>query len=61
MLWAVADRLGHVPLATGNKSELSIGSAALFGDMAGAFAPIKDCPKTLRLPARGDPQRARRR
>ncbi|MEA2428915.1 MAG: hypothetical protein QOF37_2543, partial [Thermoleophilaceae bacterium] len=47
MLWAVADRLGHVPLATGNKSELSIGSAALFGDMAGAFAPIKDVPKTL--------------
>jgi NAD+ synthase (glutamine-hydrolysing) len=46
LLWAVADRLGHVPLATGNKSELSIGSAALFGDMAGAFAPIKDCPKT---------------
>jgi len=47
LLWAVADRLGRVPLATGNKSELSIGSAALFGDMAGAFAPIKDCPKTL--------------
>jgi NAD+ synthase (glutamine-hydrolysing) len=47
LLFAVADRLGHVPLATGNKSELSIGSAALFGDMAGAFAPLKDCPKTL--------------
>jgi NAD+ synthase (glutamine-hydrolysing) len=47
LLWAVADRLGHVPLATGNKSELSIGSAALYGDMAGAFAPIKDCPKSL--------------
>ncbi|MEA2429150.1 MAG: hypothetical protein QOF37_2778, partial [Thermoleophilaceae bacterium] len=47
LLWAVADRLGRVPLATGNKSELSIGSAALFGDMAGAFAPIKDVPKTL--------------
>jgi NAD+ synthase (glutamine-hydrolysing) len=47
LLLAVADRLGHVPLATGNKSELSIGSAALFGDMAGAFAPLKDCPKTL--------------
>ena len=47
MLWAVADRLGHVPLATGNKSDLSIGSAALYGEMAGAFAPLKDCPKTL--------------
>jgi NAD+ synthase (glutamine-hydrolysing) len=47
LLWAVADRLGRVPLATGNKSELAIGAAALFGDMAGAFAPLKDCPKTL--------------
>ncbi len=47
VLWAVADRLGHLPLATGNKSELSIGSAALGGDMSGAFAPLKDVPKTL--------------
>jgi NAD+ synthase (glutamine-hydrolysing) len=47
LLLTVADRLGYLPLATGNKSELSIGSAALFGDMAGAFAPIKDVPKTL--------------
>src|SRR4051794_18732299 len=47
LLWAVADRLRHTPLAPGNKSELSIGSAAVFGDMAGAFAPIKDVPKTL--------------
>jgi NAD+ synthase (glutamine-hydrolysing) len=47
LLWAVADRLGRLPLATGNKSELSIGSATLFGDMAGAFAPLKDCPKSL--------------
>ena len=47
LLWAVADRLGHLPLATGNKSELSIGSAALGGDMSGAFAPLKDVPKTM--------------
>src|SRR5215208_7110330 len=47
LIWAVADRLGHLPLATGNKSELSIGSAALGGDMSGAFAPLKDVPKTL--------------
>jgi NAD+ synthase (glutamine-hydrolysing) len=47
LLWAVADRLGHLPLATGNKSELSIGSAALGGDMAGAFAPLKDVPKSM--------------
>jgi len=47
LLWAVADRLGHLPLATGNKSELSIGSAALGGDMSGAFAPLKDVPKSM--------------
>ena len=47
LIWAVADRLGHLPLATGNKSELSIGSAALGGDMSGAFAPLKDVPKSL--------------
>src|SRR5829696_1378488 len=47
IVWAVADRLGHMPLATGNKSELSIGSAALGGDMAGAFAPLKDVPKSM--------------
>ena len=47
ILWAACDKLGSLPLATGNKSELSIGSAALHGDMAGAFAPLKDCRKTL--------------
>jgi NAD+ synthase (glutamine-hydrolysing) len=47
LLWAVAERLGHMPLATGNKSELSIGSAALGGDMSGAFAPLKDAPKSM--------------
>jgi NAD+ synthase (glutamine-hydrolysing) len=47
VLWTIYDQLGHLPLATGNKSELSIGSAALYGDMAGAFAPLKDCSKSL--------------
>lgn len=47
IVWAVCDELGHLPLATGNKSELSIGAASLHGDMAGAFAPLRDCPKTL--------------
>jgi NAD+ synthase (glutamine-hydrolysing) len=47
ILWAIAERLGHLPLATGNKSELSIGSAALGGDLSGAFAPLKDVPKTM--------------
>jgi NAD+ synthase (glutamine-hydrolysing) len=47
IIWAACDQLHALPLATGNKSELSIGSATLHGDMAGAFAPLKDCRKTL--------------
>jgi NAD+ synthase (glutamine-hydrolysing) len=47
MLQAISEELGHLALATGNKTELSIGSAALYGDMAGGWAPLKDCPKTL--------------
>ena len=46
-LLAISEKLGHLALATGNKTELSIGSATLHGDMSGDFAPIKDCPKTL--------------
>jgi NAD+ synthase (glutamine-hydrolysing) len=46
-LQAIADELGHLALATGNKTELSLGSFALYGDMAGGYAPLKDCPKTL--------------
>jgi NAD+ synthase (glutamine-hydrolysing) len=34
-------------LTTGNKSEMAVGYATLYGDMAGGFAPIKDCPKML--------------
>jgi NAD+ synthase (glutamine-hydrolysing) len=34
-------------LATGNKSEMAVGYATLYGDMSGGFAPIKDCTKTL--------------
>lgn len=37
----------YVVLASGNKSEISIGEASLFGSLAGQFAPLKDCPKTL--------------
>jgi NAD+ synthase (glutamine-hydrolysing) len=47
MLQAISDELGHLALASGNKTELSLGSAALYGDMAGGYAPLKDCPKTL--------------
>jgi NAD+ synthase (glutamine-hydrolysing) len=50
ILLAIADELGRLLLATGNKSELSVGSAVLYGDMAGGFAPIRDCPKTLLYP-----------
>ncbi|MDE0360697.1 MAG: NAD(+) synthase, partial [Rhodospirillaceae bacterium] len=34
-------------LTTGNKSEMAVGYATLYGDMAGGFAPLKDCSKTL--------------
>ncbi|MDE0372587.1 MAG: NAD(+) synthase, partial [Rhodospirillales bacterium] len=34
-------------LTTGNKSEMAVGYATLYGDMAGGFAPLKDCGKTL--------------
>ena len=47
ILWTISDQLGHLPLATGNKTELSVGNAAVYGDMAGVFAPLRDCPKTL--------------
>lgn len=37
----------YLVLASGNKSEISVGEASLFGSLAGQFAPLKDCPKTL--------------
>ncbi len=46
ILMAVSNKFGHLLLATGNKSEMSVGYATLYGDMAGGFAPIKDLPKT---------------
>ena len=36
-----------IVLATGNKSEMAVGYATLYGDMAGGFAPLKDIPKTM--------------
>jgi NAD+ synthase (glutamine-hydrolysing) len=47
LLMAVSNKLGYLVLATGNKSELSVGYCTLYGDMAGGFALIKDVPKTL--------------
>ena len=46
-LWAVADEGQRLLLATGNKSELSLGAAVHGGDLAGHYAPLADCPKTL--------------
>ncbi len=47
MLMAVSNKFGHLVLTTGNKSEVSVGYATLYGDMAGGFAVIKDVPKTM--------------
>jgi len=47
LLMALSNKLGHIVLATGNKSEYAVGYATLYGDMAGGFAPIRDVPKTL--------------
>ncbi|MGD9095945.1 MAG: NAD(+) synthase, partial [Chromatiales bacterium] len=47
VLMAISNKTGHMLLSTGNKSEMSVGYATLYGDMAGGFAPIKDVPKTM--------------
>jgi NAD+ synthase (glutamine-hydrolysing) len=46
-LMALSNKLGWIVLTTGNKSEMAVGYATLYGDMAGGFAVIKDVPKTL--------------
>jgi NAD+ synthase (glutamine-hydrolysing) len=47
LLMAISNKTGRMVLATGNKSEMAVGYATLYGDMAGGFAPIRDCTKTL--------------
>ena len=47
ILMAISNKFGWLVLTTGNKSELAMGYATLYGDMAGGFAVIKDVPKTL--------------
>ncbi len=47
LLMAISNKTGHMLLTTGNKSETAVGYATLYGDMAGGFAPIKDCSKSL--------------
>ncbi|MGM0526469.1 MAG: NAD+ synthase [Pseudomonadota bacterium] len=47
LLMALSNKTGALVLATGNKSEMAVGYATLYGDMCGGFAPIKDVPKQL--------------
>ena len=64
LLMGISNKTGKMLLTTGNKSEMSVGYATLYGDMAGGFAPIKDCSKLLvyrlarwrNAQSRGDPR-----
>jgi NAD+ synthase (glutamine-hydrolysing) len=47
LLMAISNKKGLLVLTTGNKSEMSVGYATLYGDMAGGFAVLKDVPKML--------------
>src|SRR5262245_35973987 len=47
LLMGISNKTGRMVLTTGNKSEMAVGYATLYGDMAGGFAPIKDCSKML--------------
>ena len=47
LLMAISNKSGKMVLATGNKSEMAVGYATLYGDLVGGFAAIKDVPKTM--------------
>ena len=47
LLMALSNKYGSIVLTTGNKSEMAVGYATLYGDMAGGFAVLKDVSKTL--------------
>lgn len=47
ILMAISNKKGKIVLTTGNKSEMAVGYATLYGDMAGGFDVLKDVPKTL--------------
>ncbi|MFZ2088385.1 MAG: NAD(+) synthase, partial [Desulfobaccales bacterium] len=47
ILMALSNRFGHLVLATGNKSELSVGYCTLYGDMSGGLSVLGDVPKTM--------------
>ncbi len=46
LLMGISNKLGHMVLTTGNKSEMSVGYATLYGDMCGGFSVLKDVYKT---------------
>ena len=46
LLMAISNKLGHMVLTTGNKSEMSVGYATLYGDMCGGYSVLKDVYKT---------------
>jgi NAD+ synthase (glutamine-hydrolysing) len=46
-LMGLSNQHGHLVLATGNKSELSVGYSTLYGDAVGGYAPLTDVPKTM--------------
>ena len=46
IIMAISNKLGHMALTTGNKSEMSVGYATLYGDMCGGFSVLKDVYKT---------------
>lgn len=47
LLMAISNKSGKIVLTTGNKSEMAVGYATLYGDMSGGFAPLKDIAKTM--------------
>lgn len=47
IVMALSNKFGWLPLATGNKSEVSVGYCTIYGDMVGGFAPLKDVTKTM--------------
>ncbi len=47
VLMTISNKFGWLVLTTGNKSEMAMGYATLYGDMVGGFAVLKDVPKTL--------------
>ena len=47
LLMAISNKLGYMVLTTGNKSEMAVGYATLYGDMVGGFSALKDVPKMM--------------